>query len=152
MNKRILNAYLKYAEKQKPILKNCFKHEEGYLICDAYSIILLKDNYNIDVVQDVLSINNMFDNFENNYEFSFKIEELEITSSENEKIKTAKLKDNYEINVTRLNRIKNIIKADDIGIVYNMNTSDTTPIIKLTNTKTNERGYLLPMRKYYEVE
>lgn len=147
MNKRILNAYLKYAEKQKPILKNCFKHEEGYLICDAYSIILLKDYYNIDVVQDVLNINKLFDNFENNYEFNFKLEELEIVSDENEKIKTAKLKDNYEINVTLLNRIKNIIKADVVVVIKNMNTSDTTPIIKLTNTKTNERGYLLPMRK-----
>ena len=148
MNKRILNAYLKNGEKQKTILKNCFKHEEGYLICDSYSIILLKDNHDIDVVQDLLNVNNLFNNFENNYEFYFKLEELEIISDEKEKVKRAKLKDNYEINVTLFNRIKNIIKANDVGIIYNMNTSDTTPIIKLTNTKTNERGYLLPMRKY----
>lgn len=147
MNKRTLNAYLKYAEKQKTILKNCFKHEEGYLICDTYSIILLNDNYNIDVVQDLLSINKMFDRFDNEYEFNFKLEELEIINTD-EKIKPAKLKDNYEINVTLFNRVKNIIKADDISIIYNMDTNDTTPIIKLTNTKTNERGYLLPMRKY----
>lgn len=147
MNKRILNAYLKYAEKQKPILKNCFKHEEGYLICDSYSIILLKDNCDIDVVQDLLNVNKLFDNFENNYNFNFKLEELEIVSDEKEKVKISKLNDEYKVNVTLLNRIKNIIKADVVVVIKNMNTSDTTPIIKLTNTKTNERGYLLPMRK-----
>lgn len=147
MNKRILNAYLKYAEKQKPILKNCFKHEEGYLICDSYSIILLKDNCDIDVVQDLLNVNKLFDNFENNYNFNFKLEELEIVSDEKDKIKRAKLNDEYEVNVTLFNRIKNIIKADDFVVIKNMNTNDTTPIMKLTNTKTNERGYLMPMRK-----
>lgn len=147
MNKRILNAYLKKGENNKPILKNCFKHDEGYLICDAYSIILLKDNYDIDVVQDVLNINNMFNRFDSEYEFNFKLEELEIVSDEKEKIKRAKLNDEYDINVTLFNRIKNIIKADVVVVIKNMNTSDTTPIIKLTNTKTNERGYLMPMRK-----
>lgn len=147
MNKRILNAYLKNGEKQKPILKNCFKHDEGYLICDSYSIILLKDNYDIDIVQDLLNVNNLFNNFENNYEFNFKLEELEIVSDDKEKVKTAKLRDNYEINLSLFNRIKNIIKANDVGIICDMNSSGTTPIIKLTNTKTNERGYLLPMKK-----
>lgn len=147
MNKRILNTYLKKGEQSKPILKNCFKYENGYLISDCYSVIYLNDNHNIEVVDDVCGVARIFNNFENNYKFNFKLEELEIVSDEKEKIKTAKLKDNYEINVTLFNRIKNIIKADDIGIVCNMDTSDTTPIIKLTNTKTNERGYLLPMRK-----
>lgn len=148
MNKRILNAYLKNGEKSKPILKNCFKYENGYLISDCYSVIYLNNNHNIEVVDDVCGITRIFDNFENNYEFNFKLDELEIVSDEKEKVKRAKLKDNYEVDVTLLNRIKNIIKADDIGIIYNMNTSDTTPIIKLTNTKTNERGYLLPMKTF----
>lgn len=147
MNKRILNAYLKKGEKSKPILKNCFKYENGYLISDCYSVIYLNDNHNIEVVDDVCGIVRIFDYFENNYKFNFKLDELEIVSDD-EKIKTAKLKDNFEINISLFNRIKNIIKADDVGIIYNMNTSDTTPIIKLTNTKTNERGYLLPMRKF----
>lgn len=147
MNKRILNAYLKNGEKSIPILKNCFKYENGYLISDSYSVIYLNDNHNTEVVDVVCGITRIFDNFENNYEFNFNLEELEIVSDEKEKIKRAKLNDEYDINVTLFNRIKNIIKADDIGIIYNMNTSDTTPMIKLTNTKTNERGYLLPMKK-----
>lgn len=147
MNKRELIRYLKKGEKSKAILKNCFKYENGYLISDSYSVIYLNDNHNTEVVDDVCGITRIFDNFENNYEFNFKLEELEIVSDEKEKIKRAKLNDEYDINVTLFNRIKNIIKADDVGIIYNMNTSDTTPMIKLTNTKTNERGYLLPMKK-----
>lgn len=147
MNKRILNAYLKKGEHNKPILKNCFKYENGYLISDCYSVIYLNDNHNIEVVDDVCGVARIFNNFENNYNFNFKLEELDIVSDEKDKIKRAKLNDEYEVNVTLFNRIKNIIKADDFVVIKNMNTDDTTPIMKLTNTKTNERGYLMPMRK-----
>ena len=148
MNKRELIRYLKKGEKYNPILGKCFKYEDGFVISDKYSIIYLNDNHGIDVVDDVLGIGKFCYNFDNNYEFDFKLEELEIVSDKDQRVKVAKLRDNFEINVSLLNRIKHIIKSNDISIIINMDNSNTIPIIKLTNTKTNERGYLLPMRKF----
>ena len=146
MNKRVLKRYLNGSK--RVILKNCFEYEDGYIISDSYSVIRLNKTYDLKVSEDKLGICKFYDNF-NQFEFDFELRELEIIEHRNKKFAVAKLNDNYSINVPIFNKIKAIINANKFTIVKsNQYEFKETPVIKLENTKTNEIGYMLPMRKF----
>ena len=146
MNKRILKRYLNRSKRE--ILKNCFEFENGYIISDSYSVIKLNKTYDLKVSEDKLGVCKFYDNFKQ-FEFDFELKEIEIIEHRNKKFAIAKLDDDYSINVPIFNKIKAIINANKFTIVKSEQYEfKGTPIIKLENTKTNEIGYMLPMRKY----
>lgn len=140
MNKRILKSYLKNS-KRKLLVTSCFKYNDKFLISDSYSIILLNDNYDLDIKDDTLCLYNHYESFKNNFEIAFTF----FTPLETDE----PIDENYEINYKIFNKIKNIIKADNYAVLENKNKDSYMKyIIKLENRKTKEHGYLLPMRRY----
>lgn len=140
MNKRVLKSYLKNSK--KPLLEtSCFKYNDKFLISDSYSIILLNDNYDLDIKDDTLCLYNHYENFRDYFEISFTFfKPLEDDEP---------IDENYEINCKIFNKIKNIIKANSYAVLENKNKDSYMKyIIKLENSKTKEHGYLLPMKRY----
>ena len=140
MNKRVLKSYLKGSRKEL-LETSCFKFDNSYLISDSYSIIKLNDTYDLKVNEDKYLLGNMYNNFENDYEFKSKY--IPIWAEEEH------IDDKYDINMKLFKKINTIIKGNEFSILENKDkTSYCKYIIKLENTKTNEVGYMLPMRKY----
>ena len=140
MNKRVLKSYLKGSNKQ--ILEtSCFAYDNGFIICDSYSVIKLNDTNDLEVNKDILGVCKFYDDFSNNFEF---IREFELVDTE-----CIQIDDKFEIQVKLLKRIKTIIKGNAFSILENKDkTSYLKYIIKIENTKTNEVGYMMPMRKF----
>ena len=68
MNKRVLKSYLKGSNKQ--ILEtSCFAYDNGFIICDSYSVIKLNDTNDLEVNTDILGVCKFYDDFSNNFEF-----------------------------------------------------------------------------------
>lgn len=143
MNKRSLESYLKKNDRE--ILRNnCFRYEDNYLISDSYSVIKLNDNYNLNVVDDILGVCKIFDNFSNNFEFYKNIDSFEDNDEH-----YVPIDDKFGINTKLFNRIKKVINAKDFAILKNKGINDYILfIIRLENSKTKEMAYMLPMRKY----
>lgn len=121
---------------------SCFKLGDEFLISDSYSVVVLKDSRGLEIKEDLLGISNHYNNMSSKDEVIEVIEVDTIKESKEESIPLGV--DNYEIGVKIANRIIKLIKCDSVEIMgggYN-------PIIRFTNTKTKERAYLLPMRKY----
>lgn len=142
MNKRYLKSYFgSMNERTMEKLKDkCFKSGENYLISNVYSIIVLKNNYDMEIFDDNLCLNNFVNNFENN----FNIDLIDKTiTNEMLQCEHYTIKDNYSINIKEFKKIVNLIKADSYNIYENLQ-QHMKYIIKIKNTKTGEYGYLLP--------
>lgn len=141
MNKRVLKSYLK-GSKREILELNCFKYNDSYLISDSYSVIKLNDNYDLQVQdKDIMSLYKFYEDFEWNFEFKNNIEPLDVS--------IMKIDDKHEIQMKLFKKINAIIKGNAFSILENKDKNSYCKyIIKLENTKTNEVGYMLPMKKY----
>ena len=146
MNKRDLKSYMNNKTNSNDLLKTkCFKSDNKYIISDSYSIIILNDNYGLEVSDDTYNINSFRDRFENGFEIDYTF----FTIPEDNEDMYEPINENYGINIKLFKRINKVIKGTSYAILKNLKSDDYTPfIIKLENTKTNEIGYMLPMRKY----
>ena len=148
MSKSILKSYLEYGKRYRNkkqfdfLSTSCFKLGDEFLISDSYSVVVLKDSKGLEIKEDLLGISNHYQNLSSKDEFIRVIDVDTIKESKEESIPLDV--NNYEIGVKIANRIIKLIKCDLVEIMG----GGYTPIIKLTNTKTKERAYLLPMRKY----
>ena len=147
MNKR---AFKSYFSKTREDLKNkCIYYKRdskaSVLISDSFSIVeLFEDNLELDKMDEKLgnSIIGLFEGFE-----SLQVKEgldLDINTKEEH----VNINDRFSINIEALKKIYNIIKFDKIEIVESVANWDITPIIRIENTKTKNKGYLLPERRY----
>lgn len=144
MNKRVLKSYLK-GSKREILELNCFRYKDSFLISDSYSIIKLNNNYDLQVQdKDTTGLCKFYEDFENNFETFKEFEPLEVSIMQ--------IDDKYEINMGLLKKINNIIKGNKFTILENKDKIGCSwslrYVIKIENTKTNEVGYLLPMRKF----
>lgn len=141
MNKRVLKSYLK-GSKREVLELNCFKYKGSFLISDSYSVIKLNDNYDLQVQdKDIMSLYKFYEDFETNFKFLSKY--IPIWAE------VEHIDDKYDINMKLFKKINTIIKGNEFSILENKDkTSYCKYIIKLENTKTNEVGYMLPMKKF----
>ena len=146
MNKRYLKSYMNNKTNSTELLKNkCFKSEDKYIISDSHSIIILNDNYGLEVAEDIYKMNSFRDSFENGFEIDYT---FFVIPEDNEDMYEP-INENYGINIKLFKRINKVIKGNSYAILKNLKSDDYTPfIIKLENNKTKEVGYMLPMRKY----
>lgn len=148
MSKSILKNYLEYGKRSRNkkhfdfLSTGCFKLGDEFLISDSYSVVVLKDSKGLEIKEDLLGISNHYHNMSSKDEVIGVIGVGIIQESKEDSIPLGV--DNYEIGVKIANRIIKLIKCNLIEIMG----GGYTPIIRLTNTKTKERAYLLPMRKY----
>ncbi len=148
MSKSILRNYLEYGKRDRNkkqfdyLSTGCFLYEGKYLVSDSYSVVALKDSKGLDIKEDLLGVSKYYYNMSSKDEVIGVIGVDTIKESKEESIPLGV--DNYEIGVKIANRIIKLIKCNLIEVMG----GGYTPIIRLTNTKTKERAYLLPMRKY----
>ena len=104
----------------------------------------MNDTYDLKVNEDKYLLGNMYNNFENNFEFKSKY--LPIWAEEEH------IDDKYSINMKLFKKINTIIKGNEFSILENKDKIGCSwslrYVIKLENTKTNEIGYMLPMCKF----
>ena len=149
MEKRAFRTYLNNGSKDY-LKVNCFEYENGYLVTDTYSIIKLNQTNDLQVNKDIMGIINIFKEFDMNYT---KLKDLEINFDlDKQNIQFEEwLKDDkkYSIDIKLAKRIKRIINFDKVELLYiYKNVYGYNYVIKLENTKTNEKAYLLPMRVF----
>ena len=145
MNKRALKSYMNNKTSREVLKEHCFKCDDNYLISDTYSIIVLKDNYDLDIATDTLGLIKFKENFEDNFELDYTF----MTPLEDNEDMYEPIDENYGINIKLFKKINKVIKANSYAIMKNKDKLSYTPyIIKLENRKTKEYGYMLPMRKF----
>lgn len=143
MNKRTFKSYVNKAASVRPILENCFKYEDKFLISDTYSIVILNKSYDLEVKEDTLQLSGFL------LKWATMFEELKEIQAPTDKDKQDKIDDTFEINNKLFLRIKRLISANKFTILENKNTNEFMRyLIKLENTKTKEKAYLLPCKKY----
>ena len=152
MNKVYLKRFFKNQSIEE--LRNKYvEYNDCYLISNNYSIVLLNSDYGLLEKSDNKYenfITSCFKKFDKYNESDINIindldeceEEYNIPS---ELLERKECK--YGINLKLYNIIKNLIKADEVNILTVYNYSFEV-IIRIRNTKTNEVGYLLPMKVY----
>ena len=140
-----LRKLKKYMGSFRNNTNDCYLIENNYVITDGYSVVCLKDNYDLNVIADYengiyRTMVNYLETFENLSSIG-KLEDINYTEED------YKIDNDYGILIKNIKRIKNLIKANNIELLINEG-SYTKYIIKIENTKTKEVGYLLPTRKY----
>jgi len=146
MNKRVLKSYMNNKKDRHDILKtSCFKCNDKFVISDSNSLIILNDNYDLDIKDDTLGLLKFKENFENNFEVDYTF----MAPLENNDEMYEPIDESYGINIKLFNKINKVIKGNSYAIMKNKDKLSYTPyIIRLENTKTKEYGYMLPMRKF----
>lgn len=143
MNKRVFKSYVSKAIKRRPILENCFKYGDKFLISDIYSIVVLNKNYDLEVKEDTLSFNGFLE------KWSTMFEELREIQAPTDKDKQDEIDKDFCINNKLFLRIKRLINANKFTILENKDKNEFMRyLIKLENTKTKEKAYLLPSKMY----
>lgn len=146
MNKRILNSYMNRKGNKELLKGNCFKYENNYIVSDGYSVIVLNDNYDLNVKDDKYNLYQFVENFKNNFELDYTFFKLNDSDIE---LGYGAVTETHGINVKEFKKINNIIKGNSYGIYKNLDTKSYMPfVIYLENNKTKEYAYLLPMRKF----
>ena len=141
MEKRAFKTYLN--NNNRDYLKlNCFEYENGYLVTDTYSIIRLNDTNDLKVEKDIMGVARIFKDFDDNFEKLSDLNEQELQFD-----KWLREDKRYAVNIKLAKRIKRIINFDNAELMYKYNCGNNY-VIKLENTKTNEKAYLLPMRVF----
>lgn len=143
MNKRTFKTYINKAASIRPILENCFKYGDKFLVSDTYSIVILNNNYDLEVKEDTLQLSGFLEKWSTNYE------ELKEIQAPIDKDKQDLIDNDFCINNKLFLRIKRLISANKFTILENKDTKEFMRyLIKLENTKTKEKAYLLPCRTY----
>ena len=150
MNKVYLKRFFKNQSIEE--LRNKYvEYNDCYLISNNYSIVLLNSDYSLLEKCDNKyenMITSCFKEFDKYNESDINIindldeckEEYHIPSE-----LLGREKCEYRIDFNLYTIIKNLIKADEVNVLTVYNYSFEV-IIRIKNTKTNEVGYLLPMK------
>ena len=149
MQKRTLKTYLN--RNIKDYLKvNCFEFENGYLITDNYSVIKLNNNYDLQVNEDKYGVSRIYHDFDMNYNYIQDLTSYINYDMEEQELNIELENKRYSMNIKLIKRIKKLINFDKVELLstYSMFVNEYNYVIKLTNTKTNEVAYLLPMKVY----
>ena len=145
MGKTAVKRYFARSTRVDLIDKQTTYNKGGYLLSDAYSIVYLVNDAGLEETTPGMGANvqRLFDDFEN-----MQLSDLAINVDIKNKEEFTLINDNYSIGMVLLKRIYNVIKFDKIEIVESIANWEVVPIIKATNTKTKERAYLLPVRRF----
>lgn len=125
--------------------KSCYLILNDYVISDTYSIVCLKNNYGLNVVEEKdnsITYNGLKDYLERFKNETRLKEKIDVDFNED----LYEIDNDYSISIKALKEIKNLIKANNFEILEIENYWKY--IIKIENTKTYEIGYLLPCRKH----
>lgn len=147
MNKASLKKYMEHKSNLKQLLKsNCFNYEDKFLISDSYSIIVLNNNYDLDVSDDTYGLIRLLDGFNNGYEFN---EDYVKSDERIEKCRDKlfdKFNKDFSIQIALFERVRKVIKANKFTILKKKNGFNyfSDYVIKLENTKSGEYAYMLP--------
>lgn len=151
MNKTSLKKYMKHKSNLKQLLKsNCFNYGDKFLISDSYSIIVLNNNYDLDVSDDTYGLIKLLDEFDNDYEFYKDY----VKSDERIEKNRGRLFDNFDkdfsIQIALFERVRKVIKANKFTLLRKKSFSYhyIDYIMKLENTKSGEYAFMLPARKF----
>lgn len=143
MNKRTFQSYVKRAITQRPILENCFKYGDKFLVSDTYSIVILNDNYDLEVKEDTLQLSGFL------LKWATMFEDLKEIQAPTDKDKEDNIDNDFCINNKLFLRVKRLISANKFTILKNKDTKEFMRyLIKLENTKTKEKAYILPCKQY----
>lgn len=143
MNKRTFKSYVNKAASIRPILENCFKYGDKFLVSDTYSIVVLNKNYDLEVKDDTLGLSGFL------LKWATMFEELKEIQAPTDKDSQDKIDNDFCINNKLFLRIKRLISANKFTILENKDKNEFMRyLIKLENTKTKEKAYLLPCKSY----
>ena len=169
MNKVYLKRFMRdIQEDRKAEQENkYFKYEDKYMISNNCSVVLLNSDYGV-LTENNGKIKDTIKNIYEDFRDRFCLNAVDITediknfNTEDEEIeKDFKFKKEYScdikeekeivnfgIDLKKLENIKKMIKADKIEIHTKFGFNSYMYVIVIMNTKTNEIGYLLPIRTY----
>ena len=140
-----MNKFEKYYSwiKNNPTIERTRKMiyftKDQYAITNSYSVILLNERPS-GKYSDFETIGKFIDKFNVD-----KTEKIDIENIKGEgKEKAIIYKDGYAFKYSYYNNMKSIIKPNKIEV----GSWGVNPILFLENTKTNEKGFLLPIKTY----
>jgi hypothetical protein len=119
-----------------------FFTEDQYVITNSYSLLFLNERPS-----------GKYNNFTTIAQFIDKVnadetENIDIENIKGEgKDKEIIYKNGYSFKYSFFNNMKSIIKPDKIEVGF-WQSSEPRPVLFLENTKTKEKGFLLPMKTY----
>ena len=143
MNKRTFKSYVNKVIQTRPILENCFKYGDKFLVSDTYSIVVLNKNYDLEVKEDTLGFIGFLE------KWNTMFEDLKEIQAPADKDSQDVIDNDFCINNKLFLRIKRLINANKFTILENKDKNDFMRyLIKLENTKTKEKAYLLPCKMY----
>lgn len=151
MNKTSLKKYMEHKSNSKQLLKsNCFNYEDKFLISDSYSIIVLNNNYDLDVSDDTYGLVRLLDGFNNGYEFNENYVKSDERIEKNRGKLFDKFNKDFSIQISLFERVRKVIKANKFTILKKKNGFNyySDYAIKLENTKSGEYAYMLPARTF----
>lgn len=130
---------LKNNPRAENIKKMIYFTEDQYALTNSYSVILLNERPT-GKYSDFTTIGKFIDKF--NVE---KTDEIDIENIKGEgKEKAIIYKDGYAFKYSYFTNMKTIIKPDKVEV----GSWGIHPILFLENTKTKEKGFLLPIKAY----
>lgn len=122
--------------------KMIFFTENQYAITNSYSVLLLNErpfgNYN-----NFTAVGQFIDKFNVEDTDSIDIENIKGEGRE----KRIFYNQDYSFKFSYFNNMKSIIKPNKIEVGF-WDSTEKRPILYLENTKTNEKGFLLPIKTY----
>lgn len=169
MNKVYLKRFMRDIQEDRKVEQEnkYFKYEDKYMISNNCSVVLLNSDYGV-LTENNGKIKDTIKNIYEDFRDRFCLNAVDITediknfNTEDEEIeKDFKFKKEYScdikeekeivnfgIDLKKLENIKKMIKADKIEIHTKFGFNSYMYVIVIMNTKTNEIGYLLPIRTY----
>lgn len=169
MNKVYLKRFMRDIHNDRKVEQEnkYIKYDDRYLISNNYSVVLLNSDYGV-LTENNGKIKDTIKNIYEDFRYRFCLNAVDITediknfNTEDEEIeKDFKFKKEYScdikeekeivnfgIDLKKLENIKKMIKADKIEIHTKFGFNSYMYVIVIMNTKTNEIGYLLPIRTY----
>lgn len=169
MNKVYLKRFMKdiHNDKKAEQENKYIKYDDRYLISNNCSVVLLNSDYGV-LTENNGKIKDTIKNIYEDFRDRFCLNAVDITdeinnfnTSEDEEEKDFKFKKEYAcdikeekeivdfgIDLKKLEIIKKMIKADKIEIHTKFGFNSYMYVIEIKNTKTNEIGYLLPIKIY----
>lgn len=133
---------LKNNPRAENIKKMIFFTEDQYAITNSYSVILLNERPS-GKYSDFETIGKFIDKFNVDETDKIDIENIKGEGKE----KAIVYNKDYAFKYSYYNNMKSIIKPDKIEVGF-WDTENHHPILFLENTKTNEKGFLLPIKAY----
>lgn len=142
---------LKNNPRAENIKKMIFFTEDQYVLTNSYSLIFLNERP-LGKYNNFTAIGQFIDKFSN----VDKTDSIDIENIKGEgKEKRIAYNSDYSFKLSYFNNMKSIIKPNKIEVAFcydwsnvNGKVNNGQPILFLENTKTKEKGFLLPRKEY----